>query len=490
MAHTLVFSYGGSVFNVNSGSNRLLKYVPNTPDISTIDTNSIRVNGGERTMVTRRNVNDTITFMASASSQTELQSAKHYLQRIIGNAELRQVVHTTCPAYIYYAPDGTSGSYRSEILSGKVEISDESLDWRWAKAKTVLFDVNFTRRFYWEGDEVTPQIANNYDGPATCITIRNSEDDISNTMSVRIDSGCVTGEMPTPAVVRITSTVGSPITPTRWIIGHYVRADEALINWTLEAEDTSLSRLGGASQASLSSGSYGFSTAIRNSFPAACTVACPILGWTLAGASLLQRSFGGHYSIYAHIPELSPSSISRFDENIYGQFKLRIPGTSSVIFEGPEVSLSNSTCNVGIDVDHLQNFGVFRFPPNLVTQQNITNLDLVFYVRSPVSGCIAIDFMTFFMTDFSYREVYWSSTKTWGSTHRVILDEINEQYYVSNSDANETSKTPNISVHGKPIVLYPGLQQYLFFQLSEGTQYCANRPQTIRVTYRPRRYTI
>src|SRR3990167_3978336 len=135
MSHTLKLTYGASTIDLNSGSNTLLEYVPQSPDLSTVDINSILLDGGERILTTRRNVTESARVLISSSVASDLQQAKWKVQQFLVRGERKQRSGAGSAAYINYSPDGVSGSYRSEIIGGKVELFDRSLDWRWTNAR-------------------------------------------------------------------------------------------------------------------------------------------------------------------------------------------------------------------------------------------------------------------------------------------------------------------------------------------------------------------
>ena len=83
MGHTLNILHGAATcVALTSGCYVLMDYVPQAPDLSTLDTNSILSDGGERPVATYRNVTETARIMISASTPSAVQSGKQDIQKL------------------------------------------------------------------------------------------------------------------------------------------------------------------------------------------------------------------------------------------------------------------------------------------------------------------------------------------------------------------------------------------------------------------------
>lgn len=154
--HTIRLVNGPETINLNgsaAGTTWVLDYVPNTPNVSTIDfvPEALR-DGGERISTTRRNVSESMDVSLTASSRDAMIASLNQIEAMFRRAEEYQARRVGSPTYLEMQPDGAASMYRSEILSGKLQPGNDTLgfEWRNRRVTTTLF---MTRRYYWEGPE-------------------------------------------------------------------------------------------------------------------------------------------------------------------------------------------------------------------------------------------------------------------------------------------------------------------------------------------------
>ena len=476
--HTVVLTYGSELFNFNSGSNSLMEYIPQSPDMTTMDTNSVLRDGGERTMTTRRNVTETLRYMASASSQTEIQTAKQQLQRLLTKAERRQNSRSGSAVYINFGPYNISGSYRSEILGGRIDMTDRSFNaTHWGNRK-VEFMMTFTRRYFWEGDEVTIGDIKNSHGTGASIQVYNHNDSGHNNY-IEISASSVTGEISTPPKISLINSAGSTMYPRDIFISHNVINNPGSFSHMIEGESAS------TSGSIVASANYSSGSALQMwTGASSLTTQNRRATWELTG-SILDNCYGSHFAILARL-DGTPVTAST-----YVQVKLVYPWSTglSVLFEGPEIEISPV---LSATYDGIFNFGTLKLPPNLSFTSGFDSIGLSMYVRTSASYYINVDYIQLSPVDTGFRRINQVGVNGWVSG-QIALDEPNESTYSSGSTSAEASKYNLFTLSGKQINLYPGeLQRLYILQSDYDTNYhvYSNRVVYARVSYRPRRLTL
>jgi len=485
MSHALRLVWGALSVDLNSGaSSVMLEYVPQSPDISTIDTNSILQDGGERPLITRRNVTETARILITGSSQDDIQDEKQRIQRYFTRAERYQETKAGSPMYVHYTPHGvTTGSFRSEILTGKIDLFDRSLDWRWTNSKKSEMVLSWTRRYFWEGAEITASIYNRHT-TGSIVRVYNTSTSTRDNF-VDIDASVVTGEIPTPATILMQNPGGFTINFTRMFIAHNSISRPSAFDHWIEAEAGSamsgITASVKSTTASLASdtGYVFFSTACNSQTQTA------IARW-LCSSTMMDSGRGGNISAIGIFWE-------RHSASMYGQMKMMFPnttGTQFLVAEGPEIELFS-----GSNQEYIaKEFGVFKFPPNL---QQLTGHDetvLQLYIRNGFSSTACTNWDAIFLApvDTGYRIISSQHGQNISASYYLVLDESNGNCYVSGSSNYLNNITRAQSLTGKPIMLQPYEDQRISFlhHYRVNTEYLPNNMLFITVKFRPRKLTI
>ena len=463
--HNVYLSYGGSsLFNFASGSNVLMVYSPQTPDITTIDSNSIIGDGGERTLTTRRNVTESIVYRASASTKDLLQSAKQYLQSIALRAERYQKTGAGSPVYIYMQPYGTTASaYRSEILSGKVEMNDESLGWRWNRGDIEMIFA-FTRRHYWEGDEATV-ILSNQSGTGSRVTIRNENLSGSNNY-VEIAASTVGGEIAAPAKIILRNDSASSIDTRKLFFWHNVVNNPQSFTHFWQAESASLGGGGSITANAVYSAGSAIIVPVSSSLSTVNTIA----KFALSG-SFLDACAGGNFLVIGRMGNAISSTAS-----VYA--KVSIYAGLTAIGESLESRLSTAT--------YYQTFGTLRLPPAGRNTGAYADMAMWLTVRSSASFNFYLDFIQIVPVDTGYAKIDQLGY-TWDSG-LAVFDFVTGEHYLSSS--TYTSKVPIMVAGGTPIFLHPTEVQRVYFSVDDALGFYPHRNLNIEMKYRPRRLSI
>ena len=475
MAHTLFLSYGGSSILLNSGSITLRHYVPKSPNLSTIDTNTILKDGGKRTLTTRRNVTESCQVLVKApdGAASDIANTKHTIQSWLTKAEhVNEVPSSASRVYVEYAPDGLSScSYRSELLGGKVNVNDDSLDTRWTVNRAVELDIAWTRRYYWEGDAQTLTLFNT-GCTATTATVRNQNPlDYEGTAGcynnwVQIAGSHINGEIPTPAHIKITNTSGTMSNPHYYL---FYGSGERMIDFptTLEAEDVDGWILGNAtdySNACSSGGYYSYKDLDAN------TASFQQYGyWSLPSASM--DKFAGHYYNIMAATQTEPKAGSAFID-------MQLTDTTGVYEFG-------TSQGVKITEQDIQTFGTIQIPPIIQHDYSLgENRLYIRYKNFATSACdLNLDCLYVMPTD-GYKYLKLKGLTQNG--YFIIDDGMNEVVY----DHSGGYALPRVSWKGRPIMLVPDEDGRLYFIMRDSTDYDPFRTHSITVQYRPRRLTI
>jgi len=455
MAHTLRFSYGEDTYDFNSGSATLRWYVPETPNISTIDTNTILQDGGKRTLTTRRNVTENCQIMLKPSSgaASDIQAAKHTIQQWLMQAEQFNETGSGSRVYVEYAPDGLSASvYRSELFGGKVNIGDDSLDTRWTDVTLENSGCTSTCATVWN------QNPTDYTGQSGCMN-----------NWVQIAGSSISGEIRTPAWIEIHNKEGDTGGPSYHVF-HGIGNDITDFPTVLEGENMT-NTSGNASNvgsACHSSGSY----ATMDLFEHATW---QHVGYFDLPSASLQKWAGRYMNVMCFFPDMPTTAGSTFlrTDLITDQWSGLVTYS-----EGQTIEVK----------ENLNTLGTVRMPSMDAEGSAVADQRLNIRYKKLASGTeeIAIDCIHLMPTD-GYR--YATRAYTDEANNYLVDDGYRDTMY--NYDSGCAALMPIISWRGNPIMLSPEKDQrlYLLTDMSPAAP-DAFWTHGIKVKYRPRRLTI
>jgi len=256
MAHTLRLTDYTTTINLNDfTSTRLIKYTPQSPNLSTVDLTpeSLR-DGGERIVTTRRNVTESAEIIIIGSTMDAVRSIVRQIEALLRQAEEYQKRHVGARVYVELDPGASGTVYRSEILSGKVEWPDDTLSMWWANRKTRVV-IAWTRRYYWEGPEIELPLTNGNGTNVTGgLTVYNHDDgDAGHDNYVQIAGADVGGVIPAPAKIRTLNTYNSSARSAQFFVAHNAFSTPTSFAHILEAENRNYVAGGAAPTADTSS---------------------------------------------------------------------------------------------------------------------------------------------------------------------------------------------------------------------------------------------
>ena len=443
----------------------VIGYVPTTPDMSTVDFTSEIEDGGERPLVTRRNVTESIELMlkpvsgAMADAQTDIELLETWMLY----AEEYQNSKAGYRVFLEFQPEGTTGVWQSEILSGKLMLESDAMP-RWKLGKAVKVTLVITRRYYWEGEEVELALTNGAGSGTGGRTIYNHDDaDAAHDNWVSIAGASVAGVLPAPIRLEITNTYNAASRDYNILIGQNLWGGD--ITHVLEGEATPP---GGSDivDATCSGGYY----------RALSVVPGPALTgrtWTLDSAMLTAYS-GRYYRLIARMLNIAGSTT-------FVQAKLYFGVT--VISETQELRLQSISATEGI-----YDLGSLQIPPWLSGEASYYPLDLKLFVRDTTTTfTLKLDCMFLMPTD-NYRTLV---PRGYGLAYPayVVDDGILDRIY---SDGWAPSgRVGHYVGYGPRVKVWPGKDTKIFVLSTASSGSAAiERTKSLRVYYRPRRLTV
>jgi len=466
MADVLRLARGAHTIDLQGHARiRSAEYTPAAPQLSVTEyTDQIR-SGGEITNAVRRNVTESVELLLSANAAGDMSDVQTYIRSIetwLREVDERQRRGVGDRLYVEYEPQDSTGVWRSEILAGRVEVS-EILP-RWLSQMHVRIVIYWTRRYYWEGAEVELLLSNrNAVTPTTGgVTVDNCYD-ATHDNTVDIDGDDVDGVIPAPCRIEMTNTYDVSARLAYLFIGHNVFSSPTSFDHILEAEDAT----GGTPTSSP------FASAGYYSQVSVGTTEATVLAWTLP-SSLLGHAAGGRFQV------LSKWLIS-LSHDVWLRWRLRY--NNLTVWEGEEFQ-RDPTYALAI-----RDLGAIQLPPWLVDSgYNVGDLDLELRARRESAGDIYPDFFQLTPTD-SYRTLF---PVAYGAQyqHRLIDDGILDMVYVDSGES--TGRFGYYVPRGSPIMLWPGRNQRLYFLQHAWTMDTAeiDRTMSVRIYHRPRRLTL
>jgi hypothetical protein len=476
MAHDLRLLYGSGSINLDDGVNyEVTSYVPNSPNLSTVDyTGESVADGGERPLTTRRNVTETVGLLISGSSENDLVTAVENLERWISWGERYQGYGTGCPLYIKFRPGSAGSTWRSEVLSGKLELDKAALSYPW-RARKIKAWLSWSRRFFWETEdlravEITVPVGGPTPGWEMDITNHlDASQDYYN--KIPIAASAVDGAIPTPVALTLTSGIAAGSYLRNIYIGHYVGTGASSVVYFTNDEYVS----GGASQASTECAFDDYKNYTLS------TVTSTELFYLTFDSADLGTYAGRYFQAFAWL-----AFGANAGQDLWVKMQIRL-NADTPIWTSQEVKLNT--------VRNLQNLGTIQLPPyvsKLYAKLGISgycDLQLAFFFRKSAVGSwtIGLDYLQFLPTD-SFRHLTQTAYVPTAENDMVVdYGEPGEAYYFSNSLGNILS----FATEGGPIMLWPQKEQCLFLQWDQWDGKSGqNGKLTARLYYRPRCLTL
>jgi len=453
MAHALSISDGTTTVSLSTTNIILMSYVPVSPDMA--DTAQF-VNGGDggEILPTYSNVSETVEIMFDNTSKTALQAQVESINRLLESAKRRQTRRNGVRVYLKFTVDGDNTTYRSEILSGRLELGEDSMR-HYANIK-MQARLYVNRRFYWESDDETELAISKSNVSATTggVTIYNHDDSgTGHDNWVQMAAGQIDGELPCPLRLTLTNNSGASQAYRNFHIGVNAFSDAANFTHFLETEDA----VSGGTSTSDSSCSGG-SRLVTGSFSGTGYIQMALSG------SQLQKAGGRWFRLLMRVVSVTGT--------LYIRPEIRDNDGLITLYAGEEVMVSSSTSIVDL--------GSVPLPPS-AANVSWTDMRLTLVLRAATTAAIQTDYIQLTPTDSyaTFSQLGYSIA----NNNSITVDGIEE---VIHNAGLPIYSAPMPMVYG-----FPNRVQRLIFLHDEATgPVSIDNTISVRAYYRPRRLTI
>lgn len=463
MAHVLNLTDGTDTIALNSlTSSMVLSYTPGTPELTAQEVTDALRNGGEFGVVTLRNVTETAELLLIAASKPAVQVTINAIEAMLQSAMRRQRSKSGPRVYIQLQVDGEAGTWRSEILSGRLELDESALRlWPNIKAAAML---HITRRYFWESTTLTElQLASQASSsPATGGKTIHNRKDATQGNYVQILDTQVAGAIPAPIKLQLKNNTGAAQDYRNIYIANNAFSDPANFAHIIEGENR---RAGWGTavtgQSSCSNGGY-----VTATFTGASS-----FKWDLS-STLLAKTAGQSFRLLGRFFVYSLST------PIYVRAKLQDETGLIDLQLGDEIKLP-----VGISPYELIDLGELSLPPGgYSTNWALQTLTLA--MRASASVTVSLDYIQLTPLD-SYRHLIQRGMQI-ANNDAVVDDGPEGMTYSLEAGAQH----PIYSPRGEPVYVFPGVTQRLYVLHDEGFTSPIGNSFSVQAWYRPRRLTI
>lgn len=453
MAHSLTITYPSGTISLNDGTNyRLMEYTPKTGDTKlTTDLITVELLGTAS--------NDIAARLGSINT-----AFRESMERA-GNSQLGKV-------YLRYQPNGYTSAWQSEIVpyegaeeAGRVDLDEGAYNTgQWDKYR-VKANLTVTRRDWWEGASRSATISNSNGTTASQLKFYNHNDNEGSATDyhinyVSIASNQITGDLPTPALLRIQNYGTSPLGTINIHIFQNVNYQPGTLVHFYE-----LDNLGGSAVA----GSvYSGGTCVRSIWDNSSATA---VAWGTVLPVDGTALHGQYVNVMVGFGTPPPS-------DTWMKFREVNSGTV-ILYESPYTLLGTS--------NYVQSLGVARFPTTYFTGMGTTYFALI--AKRTDGGTLDLDYLQLSPLD-GYRK--FENCLFLGSDgNNVLIDDpiTNDSYYgyYRNVDTNSYK----LNSLGDYIYLVPNKDQRLYFLCDSATSGLINSSFNLYgILYCPRKRNL
>lgn len=465
MAHAMTLTDLTTTFNLSSNvDSMMLGYVPQTPEISLQQAISAIVDGGEVIDARLLNVTESGSFYIVGADKDEVQQNVRIIERLLRQAEQHQRAKGGAdPVYVTLQVDAEANSWRSEILSGSVMMTDNVLS-EWANVKAEIV-ITWVRRFYWEGPASYLELYNpDLDSYVTELFILNHSNGTDRNY-VEVRGSDVEGSLPAACALEFYNRSGGALAWNNVYIGQGLWIDIDTFDPILEGEDN---ETGGGTDTANGASSGGYYHALT--WGSSSTYSSLRYQFTIDGDQLAAAN-GSRFRLLARMGA-SPNSTT--------YVRAEIASGAVVFARSAEVKLKGSG---------IEDLGVIQLPPSLseLPSYALADLELNIYARDTVAGSLSIDFIQMTPLDG------WRHMKVVGTNFpddSVIYDD-GIQGISYTWEPSGVGAFGNIVGLGRRILVWPERDQKLYFLFDTDTgSVPIDADVSVRLNYRPRRLTI
>jgi hypothetical protein len=448
MSHVLDLYDGTTTIHLaDDGAHAVTDYVPRAPEIRMASSETPGIDGAEITSTSLGNVTESATVLFHADTLANVRIAIQSIEAMLQRAARYTTHRQGTPVYVQADHANTGTVYRSQILSGRVEIADAALIWQWARG-FIEGKVIWTRKPYWETTQLNIL--------AMTQTVYSHDDaGAGHNNYLDIAGSSILGSLPAPLYLLMSNPEASA-TATVWVASNTF-ANPATITHMLEGEMTT--GLTSTADADSSGGAFG-----RVAWPATEGL---IATWS---ASVWSKHYGQHYRVMA-----------RFGTNptAGATVRLKLVADSVVLWQSQLIALTTG---------RLQELCTIQLPPTLIGLSAVYPIDLALY-GSAASGNCDLDYLQILPTE-GFRRLTPITGGNLAQYEELIDDGPNDFVYKNKTFDEVPAALPAYTGWGTRPMVWPGKACRLYFIASDGSTENVDRRLTVSVYYRPRRLTL
>lgn len=461
MAWYLAINKGGTAKAIANTSEYLtMDYEPLAPQW-TVDQILDAVRAGTDGELT---VTETLNIGIKGANKAAVEANISYLNKAMVDAALYAKRRHSVPVYLEIQKDGSSVLKRSQILEGRLEY-----DPRWARTWTgnvVEAKLYITRRYFWENATKVALPINsvtNSTPTTTGVTIQNHYVSGVAGNFVTAVAAAVLGELPAPPEIEMQNTRGSTIIYGNIYIGCETipSGSSTYLCLMKQGED----KQGGSTGTVLTSQAGESNTSVLE-------VAVP-LGtanprWAFT-AGQIRAGSGKRFRVLTRI-----SWYNAIGGNIiFIEPKLNeLTGSHNLNPYAGEVALNQPT---QIELTDVGTIAIGDYPAS-------AGLALILAIRSAASVTLEIDYIQL-MPAHNFRWLVYQGVGV-PNGQKIVDDGIEGRAYQLNGSSEQIPRV--ISPKTKPIMLYPGENNRIYFLHDEGAGSAVADTSVIVINYRPR----
>ncbi len=456
MAFTLQLIEGGTTTDLNDGTSTILKSKGGyTPRVGDLDDGTVK---------------ERATIGIAVDTVAELDSIREGIILRLYNAKERQTNHARDKTYVHWQADGAAAVWRSEIIDGKILNMPDIFAVGWV-VKHIEITIEWTRRNYWEGPEAQVPLTNtNGTDDTSGLNIYGVNDGSGSPPNDRVNycdikAADVDGELPGATRLEITNAFAGNRLDMIWIGQNII--DPANHVWAYEGEDAA----GGTPTVDAGSSGGDYNLVSVSSSPSFGD----LLTWTIPAADVSAAKGGMMKAIIRF------SSSTTNPKKIWWRFHMEVAGYTLWVS-----GRSKPDSNFAI---LLRDIAIFNFPPWLRGQTGQAEIDLVLEGQQETGGAVTARVDTLYLIPAEGWR-YIDARDRVEQTERIIDDGVDGYLYID--DGAGADKRSACVGYGNPIHLEPGKLQRLYFLLHSEIADISEvaRNITVKLYYRPRRYTV
>lgn len=456
--HVLSLQIGATNIPLSATDALLLDYVPQTAALSATGQGT-EIYESERQLVT-----ESVRLWLYAATGALVQAKIASIERFIEEAARRQRTRTGDRGYLYIQMSSDTESWRSEIVSARLQAGDDGLR-HWANnGVEVLLIV--TRRPFWEAvAEVELPLDNGSGGGKATggCTIYNHDDAGSGHDNwVDVAAVDVAGNLPSPLRITLKDLSGSFFPRTFWQASN-VFSSPSTFGHILEGEAA-----GGANSTADAYSSGGYFG--RAPWTTEIVHSVNLFRWDLS-TSLLAAAAGNYFRVLCRFANSPPSGIEL-------QLHLKFPtGTPlATLWSGSKFIASAHL---------LQDLGVVQLPPGIPSSSH-DGVALVLSAEYTGTSQLDIDFVQLSPAESTrlLRQVGYQLE----INDLVVNDGPEGRVYAV--DDGSAVQWNIFEAYNNALFIWPNRAQRLYFLHDETASMTIARAWSVRAYYRPRRSTL